>query len=240
MGGATQPRAGIFTPPWHTRRALAQWSIAAAAVIILWQYLIIAAAATQGTPDFYSSREVHRLIWRAFQWHDLYFCFGKEPSGTPILSTLMAGPALAAILWIVVCVTRCDAEVRLWLVLGLMLLPTISMACGVHALFSRSAQNAPLIILTGGTGEQFGEIACTVGPFAWTLLCGAFLPSAHREWAAEMARLAGRAEQDRRQLARDRGVCHACSYRLDGLPGVRVCPECGAKQPEPKAREASA
>lgn len=224
-----QRRRG-WVMPWHTRRARILWSLVAMAIILWWQYLILAAAATQKTSDFYPAREVHRLIWWAFQWEDLYYCVGIEQSPFPVLSAFGAGPIGAAVWWMVLCVVRSTSLDRAVLVVSLIVFPGILKLFGVHLLQIDSPWSAPAVLLTGGTGDRIYQTACTLGPFLWTYFGLLLLPDAIYEARAELKAQAAHQEGVRRQLARDRDECHACAYDLRGLPQARICPECGTEQ----------
>ncbi len=216
MGGTTGARAGIITPPWHTRRALARWSIAAAAVIILWQYFILAASVTSINTS-YGPWEVFVLVLQAESrdvWPGVYGLNRGLLGG----QYLQIGAVLALGMWgLGLLAWRTTSGRVLWLALAFQL---------PYALMPGSLLASPFwlpwtlyfgtwtsitLSINGGAGYVYKDAGALAGPALWTWLVIALLISSLLERRAS------------------RSICEHCGYSLAGLPGP-ICPECGTDQ----------
>ncbi len=214
-----------LVPPWRSWQAKLWWSAVALAVLIVWQYLIVIAAATEwnGTPI--SLPEAHRLFLRSFRLVDLVYASGRPGHDDLWVDVLVVGPFAAIATWLIVCIKPLSPDARFFGALFMISLPCFWGGWGIPLLVgSGGAWN--LLIRGAATAVQYEMAARSFGAAMWTILSVPIVMMACQE-AVSVARK----ERERQRTAQNEiaGLCANCGYSLVGLP-TRVCPECGRER----------
>lgn len=208
--GGTSFRARLV-PPWHSGRARLWWSGAALVVLVVWQYLILAAS----VGVFYKMHTPGQMLELVLQAAADDFWPGEYGSCTTRWYRLaQLGPCSAAAFWLLCLAPWKRRCIRVGVAIVAAVLPLSFL--GVNWLYR------PLVVIIGpfeglwvlvrgGMGKDFENHGYCFGPSVWFWILAAAIAL---EFASRRPRP---------------GDCSNCGYPLAGLPTTK-CPECGIEQ----------
>lgn len=200
--------------PWHSWSARWRWSLAALAVLAIWQYFILAAAVTS-FPVRYTPWQVFDLVLHAKRDD---FWPGEYGGHRTIYAFLQLGPLFALLVWLLGLVPWPRRWMRAcWFIVAVVtpcLGAPVAIAAAPIAIpwtLAAGPVLAARLLLLGGDGEDHQDAGVFIGVSMWFWFLLVAIPLASRRRRVPI------------------GCCTTCGYDLTGLQST-TCPECGTSQ----------